>query len=793
MSALSSRTRLGVIAGVFAIGLAVVLLHLWILMVHQQDAWARRSYENRWAFRSVPSQRGAVLDRLGRVLVRDQATTKVSVYYRRFRMYNAVGAAVHGARRWSRVRADRAETAYGYREGPVGPTAAVRELLDVPVTALQRGVLPKGEATPLMRCATTVLAACSGFPRRQVYASMRKAAQSGARVGIGDVLTVSRPELLDRFDEQLRALQELDRRIGDSQAQRADRLDIPVDELPGLFDTLEELRVASLTDRKVEWRDDDGKLRQGSLLEDVRREFAIDVSFELAAALRVDRHLYAGIEVYPAVTRVYTGPAGVGGERASLQMLLGRVFDYDRTLSKANQDTWFDRVADALPPDWLDELVPEGLVQAGDARERLRASARRRYQREVLQRERRGVNGIEGAFDGTLSGRLGMRFVEHDAKRREQLLWSHLRVEAGGDVRLTIDADLQTCAERAVDAAFRRFVGMYTDERDQKQLEAALAIIDAGSGDVLAYAGAPIVSANPHDVPGVVWTGNGSIGSVVKPFVLVEQLESQRLGLPHKPIAAMEPCTGKFRYGGRTLSCNHGRGHWEEGRQPVVAIAKSCNHFFYQAGLGLQNEGVRRALRRFGLFAPADEDGPFAACWQARVNGLPTARPRMYESRLLPQRAIGYGVQASPLHVARAYAAIATGSLPQLGLHLGDVRGRVELGVDDALDVVREGLRRCLQPGGTGRRLERLRELDVHGKTGTAEISAQGHNNAWFAGYLPQRSEGGVQLAFCAVVYRVPDATHGGEAAGNLLQDFFRQVEADPRLQQQYVNPEGGR
>lgn len=786
----SSRTRIGVIGAVFGGGLFVVLLHLWFLMVQEQPVWARRSYENRWAFRAVPSQRGALLDRHGRVLAHDEPTTRVSVHYLRFRLRHVVGAAVHGAMRWADQQPGRVGTVYGYRDGPLGPLAAGRDLLDVPVRALRRGVLQKEAADDLMRCATTLLAGCSGLSRRHAFAALRSAAEAGTPVGIGDVLTKPRHELLAVYDQRVGLLHDLDRRLAEQQAARAARLGEGAAEAAGLIDTLEFLRRASLQKARVEWVEH-GETKQGSLLETVRRTFADDVSFEVAAALRADVHLYPGIDVEPAVRRV-----SVAAPDSALAELLGRVRSVDRTLGDDDPtgQRWVaHRVAAELPAEWLDELVPEGLVDSEAERAELQATARQRYGRALIARERRGIGGLEDAFDAELMGRLGMRFVEHDARRREQLLWSHLRVESGDDVRLTIDADVQRVAEAAAAAAYARFAPRYAGTDSLAALQSAVCVLDAATGDVLAYAGAPVDRAKAFGVPGLYWEGNGSIGSIVKPLMLVEHIDAVRCGGAHADPAAITECSGGMRYGDRMLRCD-GQ-HWAEGRDPVVALAKSCNVFFYQVGLGLGANGVARALRRFGLCEPGGPGDPFAACWQPSVRGLVPAgaKPRMATSTILPQRAIGYGVECSPVHVARAFAGIATGILPTVGLCAGERRPVVQLGdLGDALEVVREGLRQCVASG-TARRLDVLREFDVCGKTGTAEVSGAGHNNAWFAGYLPWPSQGGVQLCFAAVVYWVPDKTHGGEAAGQLIADVLRGLGADPALHARYLVPEGGR
>ena len=778
----STRTRIGVVGAGFGVGFVVVLLHLWLLMVDQQAAWAQRSHENRWSFRAVPSQRGALRDRRGRVLVVDQPTTQLALHYQRFRQRHPVGAAVHGAITWASQQPARNGTTYGYSDGVLGPVAAARDLLAMPASRLRPRVLEKHVAADLAMTVTTVLAHASGWPRARVYKALREAAQGDREIACGDVLPMPRHELLAVAHAQFHALRDLDAELASLDRERRARLGLPGDEQPGLLGTLELLRRHSLADAHVEW-EENGVVHTGSAIESIRRTFADHVPFDLAARLRITADRHPGLEVLPAVERTRSV-----AEDSALRALLGNLQDLDRAVP---DEAWFTRYGNReLPADWLDELVPEGLVDGEDARTAMQADAADRYRRELLRRERRGVTGIEAAFDDTLMGRVGMRFVEHDSKRREHRLWSNLQVQPGDDVVLTIDRDLQRLAERATVLAFQRERARFPDEVDQKKCEAALCVIDARTGDVLAYGGAPIVSARAIDVPGVVWQGNGAIGSVVKPLVLVEQLQCESAGRPHRPIAGLEACAGSFPYAGRTLRCTHA--HWAGGTDPVQAIAQSCNLFFYQVGIGLGDDGVARALQRFGLLeAPAGS--VFAACWQPNVRGLAAARPRLDASRLLPQRAIGYGVAASPLHVARAYAVFATGHLPTVGLRAGERRPSVPF--DDVvgeLEVVRDGLRACVESG-TAKHLAVLQELGVAGKTGTAEVHDDGQNNAWFAGYLPDAGGSGAQLCVCAVVYWVQDKRHGGDAAGQIVCDFLADLRADDTLRALYLPATGGR
>jgi len=776
----TTHSRIPVIAAGLVAGFCIVLIHLWILMVHQHDEWALRSHENRWAFRSVPSQRGAIHDRHGRLLARDEPTMQLSIYYQRFRMRHPVGAAVHGATLFASLQPDGEGTRYGYLDGALGPNAAVEHLLSMPAEMLRRGRLPKTVAADLAFAATTVLSVCSGQSRKRVYGEMRRASDERGRVAIGDVLTVPRAALLAAFAANLASLHRFTAELRQARDDRNRATGALPDEEPTLLEVLDELRRASLEQRQVNGT--------GSLVETVRKVFDDHVPFDLAASLRIGAEQHPGLEITPSIARVPTVEPGT-----SLRALLGTVADLDR--SQPDRE-WLDRHLEReMPDDWLDELVPAGVVPTDEERGLLQLEARARYERALLLEERRGTSGIEAGFNDALMGRLGLRLVERDSKRREQLLWSHLRVESGDDVVITIDADVQRVAEQAVATAQAKAVAQFADDTDRVKVEAALAVIDARSGDVLAYAGAPIRTTSPRDVPGVVWAGIGYLGSVVKPFVLLEQLQAAAAGRPHLPLDRLEACSGHWTYGKTLIKC--GESHWDAGRDPVEALAKSCNLFFYQCAAGLGEDGLARAFRRVGLLEPSADGDPFAACWQPTVRGIPVARPRVdvprkgHPGTLLPRRGIGYGVEASPLLVARAYAAIATGTLPTLGLLRGEARESIPLrDLDNELVIVREGMERCVEAG-TARKLDGLQRLRARGKTGTAEVGPEEQNNAWFAGYLPFVGPDGVQLCFCAVVYWVPDKTHGGDAAGQIVVDFLRDLEADPTLRTRYFSPEG--
>ena len=94
---IDSRRKVVTIALVYGIGVAVIGTHVGYTMVFEHKIWEKRSYTNRWAFRDVPTKRGAIRDRHGEPLRVDAPTTSLEFYYRRFRRRHPCGIAVHGA------------------------------------------------------------------------------------------------------------------------------------------------------------------------------------------------------------------------------------------------------------------------------------------------------------------------------------------------------------------------------------------------------------------------------------------------------------------------------------------------------------------------------------------------------------------------------------------------------------------------------------------------------------------------------------------------------------------------
>jgi penicillin-binding protein 2 len=253
------------------------------------------------------------------------------------------------------------------------------------------------------------------------------------------------------------------------------------------------------------------------------------------------------------------------------------------------------------------------------------------------------------------------------------------------------------------------------------------------------------------------------------------------------------------------------------------AIARSCNIYFYELARRLGPARTIEWLRRFGL----DRRFGIGLGWRTDASG--EARPRGEHAGFLPEPeelasivrggdrvtpvllGIGQGPVAwTPLQAANAYAILARG---------GDVleptllRQRGDRPASDRLEIPREavlrsleGLRRAVaDPVGTGHHLtladgsrEPLLEIPgirVWGKTGTAQappvrIDRDGDGvaeqaigdleHAWFVGLVGEEATGEPRYAIATILEH---AGSGGRAAGPLAAAVVRALVAEGYLE----------
>lgn len=746
-----SQRRLLVLGVCHAAALVVVAGHLTFTMVGQHELWLERSYENRWAFRDVPTRRGAIRDRQGVVLVRDVPCSRLELHYRTFRRRHPCGVALHCAE------------LLGAPVGPYGEATlldAFRRCLYAPLEALRRdaGAELARDRRYYLCALFAGLTDGPGFRGRFRVLSQRliERLRRGAQGVVTTALELDAQRLEQVFRARLAELTALDRQL----PERGGRL----------WGTLEATRLAAAKQRAA-----------GSEQPAVeRRPLALHqrLPYDLARDLASKPEWHPGLVVRPSVDRPVA--EGLAHRAGSLDSLLGGVSP-EWAEDQERRETMIEQVQTDL-----DEMAAADGELSEELRARVRGGLERQLNAHLMVHGRVGRTGVEADQDPVLRGIAGMQWVLHRRGAREVGLWSSLDVTPGEDVRLAIDLRLQSRLENALDAALVEY---------PKGQVAAAAVVDPVSGDVLALASRPRLADRPAEHktdPALSWWTSGHIGSLAKPLVLLEHLDAVRHGRSTHDPRQFEACRGSepmvqgdAKFKRFRLRCDHV--HGELARDCVAALGESCNYFFYQVAEGLGWAGLQRAYARFGLWRPPrGASEPIPDGFQAHVAGIPAAAlpdPSWdTTSRDLHRRAIGYGLSANVLHLARAYAGIATGRLPELSLvrRAPETLRSVALGVHpDDLALVREGLRYCVERGTA----ERLHLRGVLAKTGTAEVGQSKRNNAWLAGYVDGARP---RLAFACVLYAVPHGRYGAAAAGPIAQRFLQAVQDDPKLAEEF-------
>jgi len=412
----------------------------------------------------------------------------------------------------------------------------------------------------------------------------------------------------------------------------------------------------------------------------------------------------------------------------------------------------------------------------------------KRY-RGVAPGTRIGKDGIEESYDKYLRGTDGFTrvIVNSFGNRDDTRRTTRTEPIQGRQLRLTLDLGLQRAAQNAVARAIEaaHFNGNPADA-------GAYVAMDPRDGEVLALGSYPSFDANLFAKPIDQETyeelnseENGAplfnraisagypTGSTFKPITALAALDSGII-TPSTPLS--DP--GVFRYGQREFR-NAGGAVYGTLALPR-ALQVSSDVFFYQLGALANDRGpvIQEWARKLSFGSPTGIDLP------GEYGGLvPDSKWRNseYEKYLKCAKkakvpagttealyacggiergwsggdnvnlAVGQGdLQATPLQLATAYAAIANGGkvvTPHLGMQIEDGAGRQleeirkparrRVDIDPAaLAAIRTGLRAAAgEEGGTSADVFAGFPYPVYGKTGTAE-RAPNPDQSWYAAFV---------------------------------------------------------
>ena len=373
-------------------------------------------------------------------------------------------------------------------------------------------------------------------------------------------------------------------------------------------------------------------------------------------------------------------------------------------------------------------------------------------------RDRIGRTGVEAAYERHLRGKWGGQMLEVNAMGEVQRNLGDRPSQAGKDLVLTLDLDLQRVAEQAL----------------ADKPGGAVVALEAATGAVLALASRP--SFDPNFFSKLITTQKeyDALFSNPKKPLLSRAMNPYDPGSTWKPVTAMAGMeSGKFlpdtklhttaciTYGGHCFPDHNGAGFGHIGY--ADALRFSSNTFFYQVGVGVGSKALKQAADQLGFQQKTGIEIGWEESvglvgdepWADRGRGWaePGTVPWIPED--MASASIGQSVvQITPLQLARAYAVFANGGwLVTPHLAAGDIdwmspehrtKGAMK---PSTLQTIREGLRKVVEAG-TGAGLNGPGIPAAAGKTGTAEDSTGGPDHAWFGCYAPYPDGKIVVVAF---------------------------------------------
>ena len=384
---------------------------------------------------------------------------------------------------------------------------------------------------------------------------------------------------------------------------------------------------------------------------------------------------------------------------------------------------------------------------------------------------RRGLTGVEAAFDGFLTHRPGSRRIWED--RRGAAVRTEILAppRPGRDVRLTVRADLQTAVAARLAVATTPPPGRPTPAG------AAAVLMDARTGAILAAASVPTFDpadlrdpdrwAALRDDPRAplldrVTAGALPPGSVFKPVIVAAALE-ERVVFGDGSI----DCRGYLdRPDRHRCACFIAQ---EVGHGPVTpasALCRSCNVWCFDAADRLGAADVGRWAERFGFGT-----SPGTGLPGERAGSVLPADEQISRD-LLIETGVGQGrVLATPLQVCRMTAAVANGGTlvtPRVADPNSPAKPQAVGLSARTLSALRSGMDRAVNdPLGTAYRHARSKRLRIAGKTGTAQVGGGKASHAWFAGYATAHGE------TAAVCVLLEHGGSGGTDAGPVARDLL--------------------
>lgn len=420
-----------------------------------------------------------------------------------------------------------------------------------------------------------------------------------------------------------------------------------------------------------------------------------------------------------------------------------------------------------------------------------------------------GKVGIQYVFEEYLRGQNGIKQLDMSVDGNITDEYITKEAVAGSDVILTIDANLQAVTEKALVNNIKKIASGGFSKTSEAKAGAAV-VMNVKTGEILAMASYPdyepelfingisqkkLDEYNKGDnIFNRAISGVYAPGSTFKMITAIAGLETEAI-TPTEKIndvgvykKAHEPACWIWNSYGMT----HG---W---LNVTDAIIHSCNYFFYEVGYRVTIDNIAKYAKYYGLGQktnvelPMEEEGVVATRDKAKERG------DEWQIGETLSAAIGQSYNSyTPIQMAKYISMLANGGKPidvTIVKSVIDVNGNqipkeeitkfvnAKLGLEkqekEDLNIKKENLEAVLkgmkgvtsEEGGTAYSTFADFNIELGGKTGSAQTDVNGKVNGWFVGFAPYDEP---EVAVVVLVENAGSGSYTAEVARDILQEYF--------------------
>lgn len=420
-----------------------------------------------------------------------------------------------------------------------------------------------------------------------------------------------------------------------------------------------------------------------------------------------------------------------------------------------------------------------------------------------------GKVGIQYVFEEYLRGKDGIKQLDMSVDGTITDEYITQEAVAGSDVILTIDANLQAATEKALANNIKKIASGGFSKRSDAKAGAAV-VMNVKRGEILAMASYPdyepelfvngisqkkLDEYNKGDnIFNRAISGVYAPGSTFKMITAIAGLETGVITPTEKinDIGVYKKAHEPACWIWNSYGMSHG---W---LNVTEAITHSCNYFFYEVGYRATIDNIAKYAKYYGLGEKTNVELPMEEKGIVATRDKAKERGDEWQIGETLSAAIGQSYNSyTPIQMAKYISMLANGGEPidvTIVKSINDVNGNqvskeditkfvnAKLGLTkekkenlnikkENIDAILKGMKGVTsEEGGTAYSTFANFNIELGGKTGSAQTDVQGKINGWFVGFAPYEEP---EIAVVVLVENAGSGSYTAEVARDILQEYF--------------------